>query len=96
MKRTKSDSVVQIKIEENQIKKIKDVISVDFLEANPKLQYKQAPSVSIEPDFYSEEDLIIGEVHSHVGKLKPAQQKKIAADILKMLSYEEDYGKKFR
>ena len=95
-KRAKSDSKTQREIEDYQIKRIKEILSVDSLETNPKLQYKKDPSVSIRPDFYSEAALIIGEIHSHEGKLKPAQQKKIAADILKMLSFEKDYGEKFK
>ena len=46
--------------------------------------------ICIVPDFYSEENHIIGEVHSHLGKLKPAQKHKVASDILKMILFDRD------
>lgn len=48
----------------------------------------------IQPDFYSKDPLIIGEIFSHVGKPKKAQDNKIANDILKMLVYEKITGVK--
>ncbi|MBP5385537.1 MAG: hypothetical protein J6Y57_11290 [Lachnospiraceae bacterium] len=96
VKRTKPDSGIQREIEDIQLKKLTKKLSANSLVANPTLKYKNDPSVSIRPDFYSEEDHIIGEIHSHEGRLKAAQQKKIAADILKMLSFEKDFGEDFK
>jgi hypothetical protein len=42
-------------------------------------------TVYIKPDFYSEEKRIVGEIHTHKGRLKPAQRHKVAGDVLKML-----------
>jgi len=56
---------------------------------NESISLGKNVSVCICPDFYSEKDGIIGEIHSHVGKLKPSQAHKISADILKMLLFEK-------
>lgn len=45
--------------------------------------------IRICPDFYSEKDHIIEEIHTHLGRLKPAQLHKIEGDILKMLFFEK-------
>ena len=50
----------------------------------------------IQPDFYSAEYCIIGEIFAHIGKPKKAQDKKIANDILKMLLLEKLAGKYYR
>lgn len=50
----------------------------------------------IQPDFYSEEPGIIGEIFAHIGKPKKAQDNKIANDIWKMLLLEKITGKQFR
>ncbi|SHM94190.1 hypothetical protein [Ruminococcus flavefaciens] len=52
--------------------------------------------VTIKPDVYSGDHKIIGEIHSHLGKLKPAQKHKVAADILKMLLNDKVKGKEFK
>ena len=91
-KRQGSDSVVQRAIERILIERVKNVLDVNNLELNKTLYLKANPKTSIEPDFYSEEKRIIGEVHSHLGKLKPAQMNKVASDVLKMLLFEEDRG----
>lgn len=41
--------------------------------------------VHIEPDFYSKEEKIVGEIFAHHGKTKGGQNHKVAQDILKML-----------
>lgn len=43
----------------------------------------------MQPDFYSKEDGIIGEIFVHIGKSKKGQDNKIANDILKMLLLEK-------
>ena len=48
------------------------------------------------PDIYSEKYAIIGEIHTHLGSLKPAQKHKVAADILKMLTLEKACGKELK
>ena len=50
----------------------------------------------IQPDFYSEQDCIIGEIFAHIGKPKKAQDNKIANDILKMLLLEKKTNKQYR
>ncbi|MGO5072192.1 hypothetical protein ACTQ30_15875, partial [Roseburia faecis] len=50
----------------------------------------------IEPDFYSEEHSIIGEIFAHIGGNKRGQSTKIANDILKMLLIEKDRCKSYR
>lgn len=63
---------------------------------NESILLGEKVSVCICPDFYSEKDGIIGEIHSHIGKLKPSQMHKICADILKMLLFEKVYHIKLR
>ena len=43
----------------------------------------------MQPDFYSKEDGIIGEIFAQIGKPKKGQDNKIANDILKMLLLEK-------
>lgn len=43
----------------------------------------------MQPDFYSKEDGIVGEIFAHIGKPKKGQDNKIANDILKMLLLEK-------
>lgn len=43
----------------------------------------------MQPDFYSREDGIIGEIFAHIGKPKGGQDDKVAKDILKMLLLEK-------
>lgn len=43
----------------------------------------------MQPDFYSKEDGIIGEIFAHIGKPKKGQDNKVANDILKMLLLEK-------
>lgn len=66
------------------------------LEENPKIYLVDNKFTYIEPDFYSEEKCIVGEIFAHVGKPKKAQDNKIANDILKMLLLEKIKGKKYR
>lgn len=63
---------------------------------NPKVKMCKNDSVHIEPDFYSEEHSIIGEIFAHIGGNKKGQSTKIAKDLLKMLLIEKDQCKSFR
>ena len=63
---------------------------------NLKVKMSNNDSVHIEPDFYSEEYSIIGEIFAHIGGNKRGQSTKIANDILKMLLLEKITGKQFR
>ena len=66
------------------------------LEKNPKLYLPTNEQTYIQPDFYSGEHYIIGEIFAHIGKPKKAQDNKIANDILKMLLFEKVSGKQYR
>ena len=50
----------------------------------------------MQPDLYSEDKYIVGEIFAHIGKPKKAQDNKIANDILKMLLLEKITGKQYR
>lgn len=50
----------------------------------------------MQPDFYSEEHGIVGEIFAHIGKPKKAQDNKIANDILKMLLLDKIKDRKHR
>lgn len=63
--------------------------NVGNFQTNGYIPLQENGSVFICPDFYSERDGIIGEIHAHIGKLKPAQKHKICADIMKMLLFEK-------
>ncbi len=54
------------------------------------LPLSEENDIRICPDFYLKEDLIIGEIYAHLGRLKPAQIHKIEVDILKMLLWGRD------
>lgn len=66
------------------------------LQESPKLYLSDNLYTYIQPDFYSEEHGVIGEIFAHVGKPKRAQDNKIANDILKMLLFDDVKGKKHR
>ena len=95
-KRKESDSSFQREIEKAILQDIKTYLNIMELSTNVVLHLKNNDKVTIIPDVYSEEDCIIGEIHTHPGKLKAAQRNKVATDILKMLLFEKDYGKPFR
>ena len=59
------------------------------LEKNKKIFLADNAFIYIQPDFYSEEDHVIGEIFAHIGKSKKAQDNKNANDILKMLLLEK-------
>jgi len=81
-----SSSIEQQNIEKIILKIISDQLGIEF-ENNPTIQ---CGGSTIRPDFYSDENNIIGEIYSHVGSLKPTQRNKILSDILKMLLLEKE------
>ena len=66
------------------------------LEKNKKIFLADNAFTYIQPDFYSEESLIVGEIFAHIGKPKKAQDNKIANDVLKMLLLEKITGQHYR
>ena len=80
----KSSSIEQVKAEDIIFSLVEQKLGV-LLEKNPVLYFSNNKSSYIQPDFYSAQDQIVGEIFAHIGKPKPAQNKKIANDILKML-----------
>ena len=91
----KSSSIEQVQAEERLFALVERKLDAEF-EKNPKLFLSDNAFTYIQPDFYSHKERIIGEIFSHVGKPKKAQDNKIANDILKMLLFEKVAGKKYR
>ena len=95
-KRNDSRSHVQQDIEGYVIERVRKILDIEELVSNPKLILDEEAHSFIRPDFFSESEKIIGEIHSHLGRLKPAQQNKIASDVLKMILYDMIRGYTFR
>ena len=91
----KSSAHVQMQVEELIFHKVEDLLGVT-LHKNKKIFLADNAFTYIQPDFYSEEDCIIGEIFAHIGKPKKAQDNKIANDILKMLLLEKITNKQYR
>ena len=91
----KSSAHVQMQVEEVLFHKVEDLLNVN-LNKNKKIFLADNAFTYIQPDFYSEEDGIIGEIFAHIGKPKKAQDNKIANDILKMLLLEKKTSKQYR
>ena len=89
-KRHLSDSDVQCNIEKYIFDEIKKNLLCENLQSNVILTLSEENDIRICPDFYSEKDHIIGEIHTHLGRLKPAQLHKIEGDILKILLFEKE------
>ena len=85
----------QMRAEEKIFSLVEKTLNVS-LERNPKLYLSNNKYTYIQPDFYSAQTLIIGEIFSHIGKPKKAQDNKIANDILKMLLLEKIAGVSYR
>ena len=66
------------------------------LQETTRVRLTDAPYPFIEPDFYSEDEGIVGEIFAHIGRPKRGQHNKIANDILKMLLLEKMKGRKYR
>ena len=80
----KSSSHVQMHAEDIIFQKVAALLGIT-LERNPKVFLADNTSTFMQPDFYSAEDKVVGEIFAHIGKPKKAQGNKIANDILKML-----------
>ena len=89
------DSSTQQEIENDLFKAFCEKYHYDTLEQNPTIYLNEEKTVYIKPDFYSEEKRIVGEIHTHKGKLKPAQRHKVAGDILKMLLLDKVHGTEY-
>ena len=63
------------------------------LEETPKIYLADT---HMEPDFFSEKAGVVGEIFSHIGKPKKAQDNKISNDILKMLLLDKLHNKNYR
>lgn len=96
-KRYSSDSKVQRKTEEIIFENLKSKLKCNDLQSNARILISKENNIWICPDFYSEEKHIIGEIHTHLGKLKSAQLHKIEGDILKMVLFEKCHnGERYR
>lgn len=91
----KSSSHVQLQAEEIVFQKVVELLKIPF-EKNKKIYLADNAFTYMQPDFYSEEHGIVGEIFVHIGKPKKAQDNKIANDILKMLLLEKVMGKQYR
>ena len=91
----KSSSIEQVLAEEKIFTLVEKSLNVS-LEKNPKLYLSNNEYTYIQPDFYSAEHCIVGEIFAHIGKPKKAQDNKIANDILKMLLLEKITGKQYK
>ena len=92
IKRINSKSDVQRNIEQYIFERICEIFGNIELYSNPSLSLDNDGKSYICPDFYSESEKIIGEIHSHEGRLKSAQMDKIASDVLKMILYDKISG----
>ena len=75
--------------------KVEELFNLKF-EKNKKIFLADNAFTYMQPDFYSAENYIVGEIFAHIGKPKKAQDNKIANDVLKMLLLEKITGKQFR
>ena len=91
----KSSSHVQRQAEDVIFQKVQELLYTE-LERNKKIYLADNAFTYMQPDFYSEERRIVGEIFAHIGKPKKAQDNKIANDILKMLLLERSAGVKYR
>lgn len=91
----KSSSHVQMQAENVLYQKVEGLLNIEF-ERNKRIYLADNALTYMQPDFYSEEHRIIGEIFAHIGKPKKAQDNKIANDILKMLLLEKTTGKQYR
>ena len=88
MKYVQSSSAYQQEMENTIFARIQRILGPGLI-SNALVPVNSADGIYIKPDFYSEERRIIGEIHTHAGRLKGAQPKKIAGDILKMLLHDQ-------
>lgn len=90
--REKSNSIEQQMAEQVIFEKVKEQLGVELKE-NTKIF---VGNTYMQPDFYSKNDRIIGEIFTHIGKPNKGQDNKIANDILKMLLLEKTEGVTYR
>ncbi len=93
--KSKSSSYEQMQAEKELFNKVREQLQIELLK-NAKISLSEDGITYIEPDFYSEEFNVVGEIFAHIGKPKKAQDNKIANDILKMLLLEKVTGRTFR
>ena len=91
----KSNSLEQVNAEMCVFSVVEKRLGIS-LEKNKVIYLGNNPYTYIQPDFYSDEHQVIGEIFVHIGKPKKAQNNKIANDILKMLLFEEKMHRTFR
>ena len=91
----KSSSHVQMQAEEIICRKVEELLNIRF-ERNKQIYLADNAFTYMQPDFYSAEHFIVGEIFAHIGKPKKAQDNKIANDILKMLLLDKVTGKHHR
>ena len=91
----KSSSHVQMQAEKIICQKVEELLNIQF-ERNKQLYLADNAFTYMQPDFYSAEHSIVGEIFAHIGKPKKAQDNKIANDILKMLLLDKVTGKHHR
>lgn len=97
----KSSSHEQMQAEKVILKRVIEILSDEMKEPvqltdNISVGLSEDGITFIQPDFYSEECSVVGEIFAHIGKPRKAQDNKIANDILKMLLLEKVKGRKFR
>ena len=90
-----SNSDLQGKIEKMQINKLESKLNISGLANDSYIYFKGDPNSKIKPDIYSAKHHIIGEVYTHLGKLKSSQMDKVTADIFKLVLFKEDSGKNY-
>jgi hypothetical protein len=91
----KSSAIEQTRAEDRIFAQVEKALNIQ-LEKNPKLYLANNEYTYIQPDFYSAEHCVVGEIFAHIGKPKKAQDNKIANDILKMLLLEKIAGRQYR
>ena len=97
-KKVDSNSEVQARMEKVIFKKVKKEKLFDgslYKPTQPIIIDSEGLTYII-PDFYSKESKVIGEIHSHIGRLKSSQMHKIANDILKMLLHDKIKGEPYK
>ena len=86
---------MQMQAEEIICRKVEELLNIRF-ERNNQIYLADNAFTYMQPDFYSAEHFIVGEIFAHIGKPKKAQDNKIANDILKMLLLDKVTGKHHR
>ena len=72
----RSSSIEQAQAEEEIFASLQQIFGIT-LEKNKKLPLTDNPQTHIQPDFFSAEHHIIGEIFAHIGKPKKAQDNKL-------------------